>query len=383
MTSLTLSGIRLAGQPGAPLLILGPSLGTSVTTLWSAVAAHLGDRFCVVGWDLPGHGTNPGGHSDFEIADLAKAVLALADEMGSPADSFAYAGDSVGGAVGLQLALDAGERLTHLVAVCTGAAIGTPDAWAERAATVRRHGTESLLADAPGRWFTPGFIERHPELTARFVDGLSTVDDASYAQVCEALSRFDLRNELAAITVPVLAIAGAHDAATPPENLELIADSVQRGQLHVIEDAAHLTPVERPEVVAALMRRHLGADRYNAGMAVRRAVLGDAYVDAATANATDLTREFQRYITEYAWGGIWTRPGLDRRSRSMITLTALIARGHHEELAMHLRAARTIGLTDDEIKEVIMQSAIYCGVPDANTAFRIAQRVLGDSEGPA
>ena len=113
-------------------------------------------------------------------------------------------------------------------------------------------------------------------------------------------------------------------------------------------------------------------------MVVRREVLGDAHVDRATAGATDLTREFQEFITEYAWGGIWTRPGLDRRSRSLITLTALIARGHHEELAMHVRAARTNGLTLEEIKELIMQTAIYCGVPDANTAFRIAQQALAD-----
>ncbi|SKY09932.1 4-carboxymuconolactone decarboxylase [Gordonia sp. w5E2] len=118
--------------------------------------------------------------------------------------------------------------------------------------------------------------------------------------------------------------------------------------------------------------------RYDDGMAVRREVLGDAHVDRATSAATDLTREFQEFITEYAWGTIWTRPGLDRRSRSMITLTALIARGHHEELAMHLRAARRNGLTLDEIKEVIMQSAIYCGVPDANTAFRIAQQTFAE-----
>ena len=118
--------------------------------------------------------------------------------------------------------------------------------------------------------------------------------------------------------------------------------------------------------------------RYDDGMTVRREVLGDAHVDRATAAATDLTREFQEFITEYAWGTIWTRPGLDRRSRSMITLTALIARGHHEELAMHLRAARRNGLTLNEIKEVIMQSAIYCGVPDANTAFRIAQQTFAE-----
>ncbi|WHU49938.1 4-carboxymuconolactone decarboxylase [Gordonia sp. L191] len=113
-------------------------------------------------------------------------------------------------------------------------------------------------------------------------------------------------------------------------------------------------------------------------MAVRRAVLGDAHVDRANAASTDLTEEFQQFITRYAWGTVWTRPGLDRRSRSMITLTALIARGHHEELAMHIRAARRNGLTVDEIKEVILQSAIYCGVPDANSAFRIASSVLAE-----
>lgn len=123
--------------------------------------------------------------------------------------------------------------------------------------------------------------------------------------------------------------------------------------------------------------------RYDAGMAVRRDVLGDRHVDAATAAITDLTAEFQQFITEYAWGTIWTRPGLDRRSRSMITLTALIARGHHDELAMHVRAALRNGVTRDEIREVLLQSAIYCGVPDANSAFRIASRVFAEVDAEA
>ena len=114
------------------------------------------------------------------------------------------------------------------------------------------------------------------------------------------------------------------------------------------------------------------------GENVRRAVLGDEHVDRATANATDFTRDFQELITSYAWGEIWTRPGLDRRSRSIVTLTALVARGHHEELAMHVRAALRNGLTVEEIKEVLLQTAIYCGVPDANTAFRTAQQVLAE-----
>ena len=115
---------------------------------------------------------------------------------------------------------------------------------------------------------------------------------------------------------------------------------------------------------------------YERGMEVRRAVLGDAHVDGAVAGTSELTAEFQDLITRYAWGEIWTRPGLDRRIRSAITITALIALGRDGELAMHLRAARRTGLTDDEIKEVLLQSAVYCGVPAANAAFAIAQRVL-------
>jgi 4-carboxymuconolactone decarboxylase len=116
----------------------------------------------------------------------------------------------------------------------------------------------------------------------------------------------------------------------------------------------------------------------NDGMRVRREVLGDEHVDRASARTTDFTREFQELITRYAWGEIWTRPGLDRRTRSCVTLTALVANGQLEELAMHVRAARRNGLSDDEIKEVLLQCAIYCGVPAANAAFAVAQRALED-----
>ena len=124
------------------------------------------------------------------------------------------------------------------------------------------------------------------------------------------------------------------------------------------------------------------SDSYEQGMAVRRAVLGDEHVDRAIARTTDFTADFQDLITRYAWGEIWTRPGLDRKTRSCITLTALVAGGHVHELAMHIRAALRNGLTPDEIKEVLLQTAVYCGVPAANSAFAVAQEVL-DEEPPA
>jgi 4-carboxymuconolactone decarboxylase len=114
------------------------------------------------------------------------------------------------------------------------------------------------------------------------------------------------------------------------------------------------------------------------GMKVRREVLGDEHVDRAIENATDFTAEFQDFITRYAWGEIWSRPGLDRKTRSCITLTALVALGHDHELELHLRAALRNGLTPGEIKEVLLQCAVYCGVPAANSAFAIAQRILDE-----
>jgi 4-carboxymuconolactone decarboxylase len=122
----------------------------------------------------------------------------------------------------------------------------------------------------------------------------------------------------------------------------------------------------------------MSQSRYDRGLAVRREVLGDVHVDRADAQITDFTRDFQTLITEYAWGAIWTRPGLDRRSRSIIALTALIARGRDEELAAHIRAGLRNGLSRDEIKEVLLQTAVYCSVPDANSAFRIAQGVFDE-----
>jgi 4-carboxymuconolactone decarboxylase len=125
-----------------------------------------------------------------------------------------------------------------------------------------------------------------------------------------------------------------------------------------------------------------GGESYERGMRIRREVLGDAHVDAAIARTDDFTADFQELITTQAWGGIWARPGIDRRMRSAVTLTALVALGHETELKMHLRAALRNGLTRDEIKEILLQTSLYCGVPAANTAFAIAQAVLAE-EPPA
>lgn len=383
-------------NPGAdaPLLVLGPSLGTSAQTLWSTTAERLAEDFHVVAWDLPGHGHTPATDEPFDMAELARGVLDVIDALAEPHAEFFYAGDSIGGAVGLQLLLDAPERVRAAALLCTGAKIGTAQSWAERAAQVRASGTASLVTGSAERWFAAGFVEAHPEVASPLLEALRQADARGYAAACEALATFDVRERLGAIDAPVLAVGGAQDAVTTPDHLRAIAEGVRHGRVEILEGVAHLAPAEAPDAVAALLRAHFAArpsagdegamsldDAYARGMVVRREVLGDAHVDRATASITPLTDEFQTMITRYAWNGIWGRPGLDRRTRSFITLTAMVALGHHDEFAMHVRAARTNGLTNDEIKEVLLQCAIYCGVPAANTAFKIAQGVLDDLDG--
>ncbi|MDN0198605.1 3-oxoadipate enol-lactonase [Streptomyces sp. S.PNR 29] len=364
---------RAEGSATAPPLLLGPSLGTSYA-LWDKVAPELSIGHRVIRWDLPGHGGSPAGPigPGATIGDLADLVLRLADSLG--AERFAYAGVSLGGAVGLHLALHHPERVSSLAVICSSAHFNGARPWEERAERVRREGMAWLAETADARWFTPGFTV--PELVQDHRDA----DPEAYAACCDALAAFDLRDRLAEISVPTLLVAGRADPATPPAHLREIADAVPGAALVEIPGASHLAPAERPEAVLTALRAHFGAGARR-GMEVRRQVLGDAHVDRAQARQTPFTARFQDFISRYAWGEIWTDPTLTRRERSMITLTALVAHGHYEELAMHVRAARRNGLTPEEIGAVLLQTAVYCGVPAANSAFATAQRVLAEEEG--
>ena len=363
-----IAAARLSGaadRAQRPVLVLGPSLGTSATTLWGACAAGLTDAFDVVAWDLPGHGHNRAVPEEpFTMAELAAGVLAVVDDVlagrGEPGARFWYAGDSVGGAVGLQLLLDAPSRLEGAALLCTGARIGTPESWRERIGQVRASGTPGLVPASAERWFAPGFAEREPDRRAALLRALADVADEGYAQVCGALAGFDVRDRLDDITAPVLAISGAEDAVTPTAGLEEIADGVRRGTLVVLDGVAHLAPAEAPDRVARLLRHHF---------------LGEP-LEHPPAGTTDLARELQDLVAHGASAEVWTRPGLDLRSRSVAALAAAVAGGHHDELPADLRAALDHGLTTFEIREVLLQSAVQLALPDAAAAFRIAERVL-------
>ncbi|GAA1537870.1 alpha/beta fold hydrolase [Brevibacterium picturae] len=434
LTATVLTAPTTPAAANPRILVVLPSLGTSVGALWQSAATHLGGvapETTVIGIDLPGHGRSapvdvPAGTPavpKLTMDELAEAVLATIDrvlpDVAGSTDTgdlrISLAGDSIGGAIALQLALDHGDRFDRAAVFCTGAKIGEASGWEERAEVVATSGTPTQVIGSAQRWFGEGFMTREPEASSALLHSLQDADRFSYAALCHALAPFDVRSRLSEIAIPILAVAGSEDRPTPPTKLAEIANGITGALLEVIEGAAHLVPVEAPAVTAGLLNdfmtgnaaggnstgaqtseaasadlptasgpREASRDEVReAGMTVRRQVLSDAHVDRANAKVNDFTADFQDLITRYAWGEIWTRPGLEKRMRSAITLTAMIAGGHEAELAMHVKAAVRNGLSRDEIKEVLLQSAIYCSVPSANTAFSVASQALAeiDDEG--
>lgn len=252
---------HLAGRPYGPVLVLGPSLGTAVDRLWGPVADLLKD-WNILGWDLPGHGRSPQADrltDGFDLAELAAGVAQLVDEHVDGNLGFAYAGDSVGGAVGLQLALDRPDRVTSLTVLCTAAKLGEPAAWHDRAALVRAEGMGPMVLSSPSRWFGPAILAAADGRTDAALADLDAVDPEGYARTCEAIGSYDVRARLGAVKVPVLAIAGSDDVATPPAMLADIARGVKNGRLEVLDGVGHLAPYEAPTEVATLLHAHLSA----------------------------------------------------------------------------------------------------------------------------
>ncbi len=238
------------GGAGIPLL-LGPSLGTRVARVWDQALPYLADH-PVFGWDLPGHGVSPAISAGFSIEELADGILRAVDEAGL--SRVAAAGVSLGGIGSLAVALRAPERVTAVSMVCSLPKIGTPDAWATRAAQVRASGTPSLVQGSAERWFAPGFIDAQPTVASPLLLDLRDIDDESYALCVEALAATDLRGRVPSLPMPFSIIAGALDPVIPLDAAEEAVASARSGALHVIPDSSHLAAVEKPaEVAAALL----------------------------------------------------------------------------------------------------------------------------------
>lgn len=418
---------RFDGPEEAPVLILGPSLGTT-WHMWDRQVPELAQQWRVLRFDLPGHGGAPA-HPAGSVAELTARLLATLDSLG--VQRFGYAGCALGGAVGVELALRHPERLASLALIAASPRFGTADEFRQRGVIVRTNGLDPIARTAPDRWFTGGFAAAQPAITDWAVQMVRTTDPGCYIAACEALAAFDVRPELGRVGVPTLVLVGSEDQVTGPAEARTLVAGIPDARLAVVPGASHLVPVEQPAAVTDLLVTHFSTawqpvfdsatgqtalpaalvkpaqaqpaqvqpiaeiapapadpaagrpDPYDTGIKIRREVLGDAHVDRELAQADAFSADFQDFVTRYAWGEIWDRPGLDRRMRSCVTLAALVAAGHAEELAPHTRAALRGGLTPDEIKEVLLQTAVYCGIPAAHRAFRVAQQVIREETTPA
>jgi 3-oxoadipate enol-lactonase len=248
--------VRLAysldGADGAPVLVLSGGLGTT-TAMWDAQIPAFAPSYRVLRIDHPGHGRSPVPDGRVAIDDIGRALVELLDELGIA--QVAFCGLSLGGMVGQWLGANAPERIERLVLACTGAALGSPETYAERAELVRRQGVEVVLDGARERWFTPAF--RDSAAAQRILDELRGTPAEGYAACCEAVGAFDFRADLRRIVPPTLVLFGEEDPVTPPAVIEELETGIPRARSAGIARAAHLANVEQPEAFSAAMLSHL------------------------------------------------------------------------------------------------------------------------------
>jgi 3-oxoadipate enol-lactonase len=248
---------RLHGPARAPVLVLSNSLGTT-QDLWGGQLPALAERFRVLTYDHPGHGAAELPEQQCTVEAFAHGLLGLLDELAL--DRVSVCGVSLGGMVGMALALEAPERVERLVLACTSAYLGPREQWDERARVVRAEGIEVIADTLLGRWFTPELARDEPETVASFRAMLAATPPEGYARCCEAVAAWDARGRISAITAPVLVLAGAEDPAIPVELAELIASRIPGARLHVLERAAHLANVERADAFTGAVLAHLGQE---------------------------------------------------------------------------------------------------------------------------
>jgi 3-oxoadipate enol-lactonase/4-carboxymuconolactone decarboxylase len=366
--------VRVDGPPGATPIMMLHSLGTNAS-VWESQAAALSSSFRIIRPDMRGHGLTTCTPGPYSMAQLAADVAGVMDALGVAKAH--VAGISIGGMIAQALAAADPARVASLLLVDTAMAIPPADSWTARAATVRAEGI-GVIADAVmARWVTPGFMAAPEAAGLRAM--LERTPAEGYAAAAEAIAAADLTASTSALSVPALVVVGDQDLATPVTSADALHRAIAGSSLVIIEGGAHIPTVEKPAEVTSALQNFLTPNienYYEAGMNVRKQVLGEAHVARATANVTDLDRDFQAFITRTAWGGIWTRPGLDRRTRSMLTIAMMASLGHEEELKLHLRASKNTGATPADIAEVLMQVAVYGGVPAANSAFRTAKEIF-------
>jgi len=370
---------RLDGREDRPVLVFAHSLGQD-HGMWDTQATDLSPHFRVLRYDVRGHGASSTIPGDYTIEQLGRDALALADALAI--DRFAFCGLSLGGMIGLWLAAHAPERVTSAVLANTSAKPGAERMEARRQA-VLAGGMQAVAESAMGRFFSPGLFARDALCVSTARRTLLATDAVGYAGCCAAIRDVDATATLSQIRVPVLIVSGDLDESLPWTGQGEVLANLIPGARVVHLPTAHLSNLEAPRSFSAALFDFLlptkTADA-EAGPQMRRAVLGDAHVDRAL--TTSPSPDFQDLITKYAWGTIWTRPGLDLRTRRLLAIAMSAAMGRWEEFRMHVRAGLCRELEWCDLEEVLLHTAIYAGLPAANTGFHIAAEELRGCEVP-
>jgi 3-oxoadipate enol-lactonase/4-carboxymuconolactone decarboxylase len=363
---------RDEGQDGRPVLLLSHSLGQDHSMWDQQVGAWL-PHLRIIRYDTRGHGASAAPAGDYTIERLGRDALAVADAAG--VGRFAWCGLSMGGMIGTWLAVNEPDRVTHAILANTSPRLTDPQGMESRRVSVLGGGMTAVAGMVMGRFFSPESLQSGSAAVASARRTLLATSPVGYAGCCAAIRDMDQRDALAAIRVPTLIVNGTRDISLPWDPHGLLLSQSIAGSRVVHVDAAHLSNLERPRTFARAVLDFLlprSEPLLEAGAAVRRAVLGDAHVDASTAGITDLNRGFQELITRFAWGTVWTRPGLDVRTRRLLVIATTAALGRWEEFRLHLRTGFAHELELCDLEEVLLQLAVYAGVPAANTAFQIA-----------
>lgn len=370
-----MTNYKIQGTPNSPVLILSNSLGSEMM-MWDELIPHLLPFFRVLQYDTRGHGTSRNNidTEGYTIELLGKDIINLMDELNI--ETAYFCGLSMGGLIGQYLGINHPNRFKKIVLSNTGAKIGNDERWNGRIETIAKDGMQAIVEDTMERWFTEDFRQKNVAKVAETHAMFLRSDVQGYSNCCCAIRDADFRNQLQNLSVETLVITGDEDPVTNVEQAEFLVANIPNATLKVLH-ARHLSATELPkEYAQVLIDFFVGESTFDKGMHVRRTVLGDAHVDRANTKINDFNADFQSFITNYAWGEIWTRPNLSKHNRSLITMAMLIALNRQTEFKMHVRAAFNNGVTVAEIKEVIMQSALYCGLPAANEAIHAAEEVF-------
>jgi 3-oxoadipate enol-lactonase/4-carboxymuconolactone decarboxylase len=363
---------RLEGVATRPVLVLSHSLGLD-HSMWDPQMPDLTARFRVLRYDIRGHGGTDAPAGEYTIEALGRDAVALLDRLG--VERAAWCGLSLGGMIGQWLAVHAASRLSHLVLANTSPRIADPPGMEARRQTVLAQGMPAVVETAMARFFGPELVDRNPPAVASARETFLSTNAIGYAGCCAALRDVDQTASLAGVRTPTLVIGGDADAPMPWDGHGAVLSREIPGAKAVRLPAAHISNIGAPRAFTRAVLDFLDpppADAFEAGLEIRRTVLGRDYVERALSSGTDLTKEFQELITRNVWGAIWTRPGLDHRTRRLLVLAVTAALGRGEEFRLHLAAGLDHGLEWSDVEEVLLQTAVYAGAPAANTGFHIA-----------